>query len=174
MEYRNLGKAGVKVSALGMGGNEFGDTIDEKETERVVHYALDKGINFFDTNNVYSYGLSEEYLGKALKGRRHEAVVTTKFGSGSKNRIGKFGESLPEHALDMATLAAKKCDMFLVLGSSLVVYPAAHIPRIAKENGAILVIVNIDPTPLDDIADLVIHESASKVLSNLLGRNIKK
>jgi len=79
-----------------------------------------------------------------------------------------FGEPLPQHALDMATLAARNCDMFLVLGSSLVVYPAAQIPRIAKRNGAVLVIVNIDLTPLDEMADLVIHESASKVLSKLI------
>jgi len=79
-----------------------------------------------------------------------------------------FGEPLPQHALDEATLAAHICDMFLVLGSSLVVYPAAQLPRVAKENGALLVIVNIDPTPLDDIADLVINESASQVLSMLI------
>lgn len=78
-----------------------------------------------------------------------------------------FGEPLPQHALDMAMLASKNCDMFLVLGSSLVVYPAASMPKIAKRNGATLVIINIDPTPLDDIADLVISGSASKVLSKL-------
>jgi NAD-dependent deacetylase len=79
-----------------------------------------------------------------------------------------FGEPLPQYALDLAKLAAQNCDMCLVLGSSLVVYPAASIPRIAQKNGAVLVIVNIDPTPLDDIADLVIHERASKVLSGLI------
>jgi NAD-dependent deacetylase len=68
----------------------------------------------------------------------------------------------------MAMLASKNCDLFLVLGSSLVVHPAASMPRIAKKNGAVLVIVNIDPTPLDDMADLVINESASKVLSKLI------
>jgi len=79
-----------------------------------------------------------------------------------------FGEPLPQVALDMAMLAARNCDMFLVLGSSLVVYPAASMPRIAKKNGAVLVIVNIDPTTLDDMADLVISESVSKVLSRLI------
>ena len=79
-----------------------------------------------------------------------------------------FGEPLPQHALDMAMLASKNCDMFLVLGSSLVVYPAASMPKIAKRNGATLVIINIDPTPLDDTADLVINGSASKVLSKLI------
>ncbi len=79
-----------------------------------------------------------------------------------------FGEPLPQVVLDMAMLASKNCDMFLVLGSSLVVYPAASMPKIAKRNGATLVIINIDPTPLDDTADLVINGSASKVLSALI------
>jgi NAD-dependent deacetylase len=79
-----------------------------------------------------------------------------------------FGEPLPQVALDMAMLASKNCDMFLVLGSSLVVYPAASMPKIAKRNGATLVIINIDPTPLDDTADLVINGSTSKVLSKLI------
>ena len=59
--------------------------------------------------------------------------------------------------------------MFLVLGSSLVVYPAAQLPVIAKENNAKLAIINIDPTPLDNIADIVIHDSASKILSKIKG-----
>jgi len=76
-----------------------------------------------------------------------------------------FGEPLPQVALEMAKLAATNCDLFLVLGSSLVVYPAASMPRIAKKNGAALVIINIDPTPMDEMADIVINKSASKVLS---------
>lgn len=80
MEYRHLGKAGVKVSALGLGCNSFGTWLDKKATERVVHYALDQGINFFDTADTYSDGLSEEFLGKALKGKRSEVVIATKFG----------------------------------------------------------------------------------------------
>ena len=79
-----------------------------------------------------------------------------------------FGESLPQHALEMARLAAENCDLFLVLGSSLVVYPAASMPRIAKKKGATLAIINIDPTPLDGTADIVINDSASKVLSKLI------
>lgn len=79
-----------------------------------------------------------------------------------------FGESLPQHALDQATLAAHYCDLFLVLGSSLVVYPAAALPEIAQQHNAKLVIINIDPTPLDDVADIVIHQSASTVLSKVI------
>ena len=76
-----------------------------------------------------------------------------------------FGEQLPQEELNRAWQAAQACDTFLVVGSSLVVHPAAQIPLIAKNNGATLVIVNIDPTPLDREADLVINEKASEVLS---------
>ena len=79
-----------------------------------------------------------------------------------------FGEPLPQHALGEAELAARNCDLFLVLGSSLVVYPAAALPEIAKKTDAKLGIINIDPTPLDDLADVVIHDSVSKVLSKII------
>ena len=79
-----------------------------------------------------------------------------------------FGESLPQHALESATLASKICDLFLVLGSSLVVYPAAQLPQIAKNNSSKLVIINIDTTPLDNIADIVIHGSVTKILPALI------
>ena len=78
-----------------------------------------------------------------------------------------FGESLPMDALIEAENVSKKCDLFLVLGSSLVVYPAANLPIIAKKNNSKLVIINIDPTPFDDIADIVINKNASEVLSNI-------
>lgn len=75
-----------------------------------------------------------------------------------------FGESLPSTVLDEAITETRSCDLFLVVGSSLVVQPAASLPVMAKENGASLVIVNKDPTPLDRMADLVIHDSASSIL----------
>ena len=79
-----------------------------------------------------------------------------------------FGESLPQHAMEEAMFAAEQCDVFLVLGSSLVVYPAAQLPSIAKEYNAQLVIVNIDPTPLDRKADAVIHEKTTIALERLM------
>jgi NAD-dependent deacetylase len=78
-----------------------------------------------------------------------------------------FGEALPQEALMQAHQASQLCDTFLVIGSSLVVYPAAQMPAVAKQSGAALVIINIDPTPLDDAADLVIHGSAAEVLGAL-------
>jgi len=82
MEYRNLGRSGLLVSAAGVGCNNFGARADLEAATRVVHAALDRGVNLFDTADVYGpRGLSEEYLGKALEGRRDRAVVATKFGS---------------------------------------------------------------------------------------------
>lgn len=107
-------------------------------------------------------------MDEIYKKLEHELPPKCSCGGNLKPSTVLFGEPLPQHALDEATLAAKNCDMFLVLGSSLVVYPAASLPEIAKREDAKLVIVNIDPTPLDDIADLVIHDNASKVLSKVI------
>lgn len=76
-----LGRSGVMVSAIGLGGNTFGRACDEQQTAAVVHRALDLGINHFDCADTYGGGgVSERYLGAALKDRRHEAIVTTKTG----------------------------------------------------------------------------------------------
>ncbi|HEU0293850.1 MAG TPA: aldo/keto reductase [Anaerolineales bacterium] len=79
MEYRNLGKAGVKVSVIGVGCNQFGGKVDADGTKAIVQGALDLGINFFDTADVYgNRGGSEEYLGAALAGQWERVVVATK------------------------------------------------------------------------------------------------
>ncbi|MDX2222319.1 MAG: aldo/keto reductase [Rhodospirillaceae bacterium] len=86
MDYRLLGKSGLKVSAVGVGCNNFGMLIDAAQSKVVVHKALDIGITLFDTADVYgTSGLSEEFLGQALGPRRKDAIVATKFG----NPMGK-------------------------------------------------------------------------------------
>lgn len=74
-----------------------------------------------------------------------------------KAAIINFGQMMPEDKMTRAMQEASDCDLFIVLGSSLVVYPAANLPQIAKHSGAELVIINRDPTPLDGIADLCIQ-----------------
>ncbi len=86
-----------------------------------------------------------------------------------KPRVVMFGEALPAETLEQASQESGRCDLFISVGSSLVVQPAASMPVIAKRAGAALVIVNQDATPLDNQADLVIRESASKVLSGAVG-----
>jgi NAD-dependent deacetylase len=79
-----------------------------------------------------------------------------------------FGESLPEETLRDATRHANRCDLMLVVGSSLVVYPAAYMPFYAKQSGARLVIINLTPTPADRTADVVINASAGEVMGRIL------
>ena len=78
MEHRSIGS--LRVSVVGLGCNNFGMRIDEAATARVVDAALEAGINFFDTADIYGSTKSEEFLGRALAGRRHQAIVATKFG----------------------------------------------------------------------------------------------
>ncbi len=81
MEYRNLGKSGLKVSVVGLGCNNFGMRIDAEAARAVVNAALDEGITLFDTADIYGgRGASEEMLGKALGNRRTEMILATKFG----------------------------------------------------------------------------------------------
>lgn len=80
MEMRRLGRSGLKVSAVGLGCNNFGMRIDERETQAVVDAAIEAGINFFDTADIYGGTQSEVFLGKALGKRRPDVIVATKFG----------------------------------------------------------------------------------------------
>jgi aryl-alcohol dehydrogenase-like predicted oxidoreductase len=81
MQYRPLGRTGVQVSPLCLGAMMFGPwgNEDEADSIRIIHRALDAGINFVDTADVYSAGVSEEIVGKALKGRREDVFLATKF-----------------------------------------------------------------------------------------------
>ena len=80
MQYRNVGRSGLRASAIGVGCFAFGGFLDAPRSAAVVHAALDLGVNYFDTANSYGLGRSEENLGRALAGgRRHQALIATKF-----------------------------------------------------------------------------------------------
>ncbi len=109
MEYRRLGNSGLKVSEIGLGGNNFGGGggggrgINEQTSINIINHALELGINFIDTAELYSQGRSEEIVGKAIKGKRLQVVIATKFGhprnvgsneqGGSRNYIMKAVDS---------------------------------------------------------------------------------
>ena len=82
-----------------------------------------------------------------------------------------FGQAMPEAAMRRAEAATAECDLFLAIGSSLVVYPAAGFPIHAKRLGATLVILNRDPTELDDLADLVLNREIGATLGAIAGVN---
>ncbi|MBI4187633.1 MAG: aldo/keto reductase [Chloroflexi bacterium] len=92
MEYRNLGCSGLKVSEIGLGGNTFGQRADEPTSLAIINHAIDIGINYFDTADMYTQGRSEELVGKAVKDRRSQVIIATKFaramGDGPNNRGG--------------------------------------------------------------------------------------
>jgi len=81
-----------------------------------------------------------------------------------------FGEALPQKTLMEATRRSQNCDLFIVIGSSLVVYPAAYMPIYARNAGAKLAIINLGPTPLDEYATVVIHGKAGEVMSAVMER----
>jgi 1-deoxyxylulose-5-phosphate synthase len=88
VEYRTLGRSGLRVSAIGLGCNPFGLEVDAAGARRIVDAALELGVTYFDTADAYHDGRSEEHLGQALVGRRSQVVVATKFGlQGGGSRI---------------------------------------------------------------------------------------
>lgn len=82
-----------------------------------------------------------------------------------KSATISFGQAMPEEEMNRAHEATLGCDLFIAIGSSLQVYPAAGFPILAKRNGAMLVILNREPTELDQIADLVIHDEIGPALA---------
>jgi len=88
-----------------------------------------------------------------------------------KSATVSFGQAMPEAAMHRAEEATLACDLFLAVGSSLVVFPAAGFPVLAKRNGATLVIVNREPTDLDEFADVVINAEIGDVLGRATGAN---
>lgn len=98
MEYRKLGNSGLKVSEIGLGGDTFGRWADEQTSIAIINHALDLGINFIDTADVYGgRGQSEEFIGKVVKDKRSQVFIATKFrtamgegpneGGGSRHHI---------------------------------------------------------------------------------------
>ena len=105
MEYTKLKGTGLEVSRFCLGTMTFGEQTNEEEAVKMVDYALDAGVNFFDTADVYTKGASEKILGKALEGKREDAVIATKVtnphgpkpnqsGQGRKHIITSLEESL--------------------------------------------------------------------------------
>lgn len=93
MQYRQLGSAGVRVSAIGLGTNQFGGKVDQAGVSSIIDAALDLGINLIDTADVYQQGRSEETLGVALKGRWDKFVLATKVRSPMGKGVNDNGAS---------------------------------------------------------------------------------
>ncbi len=103
--------------------------------------------------------------------RDETAPLCDSCGGFIKTATISFGQAMPQEEMRRAEIATLAADLFIVLGSSLVVYPAAGFPELAKRNGARLAIVNREPTGLDEIADLVIHQGIGDTLGAAVGVN---
>ncbi|MGD2065441.1 MAG: NAD-dependent deacylase [Dehalococcoidia bacterium] len=79
-----------------------------------------------------------------------------------------FGEALPQETLQEAIRRSRNCDLFMVIGSTLIIYPAAYVPTYAAEAGAKLVIVNLTPTPFDHYAKVIIRDKAGDIMSKVM------
>lgn len=119
MEYTKLGNSGLEVSKICLGGMSFGDPdiwmhdwlLNEEESRKIIKKALDLGINFFDTANIYSLGVSEEYIGRAIKdfANRDEVVIATKVEG--KMHDGPNGRGLSrKHILSQVNDSLKRLD----------------------------------------------------------------
>ena len=99
MEYRQLGASGLEVSLVGLGTNNFGRRCDRAQSARVLDQAVEDGINFIDTANIYSAGESETHIGHWLKGKRDAVLIATKFGMKMGDGPMRMGASR-QHIMD--------------------------------------------------------------------------
>ncbi|MBI3742747.1 MAG: aldo/keto reductase, partial [Chloroflexi bacterium] len=120
MEYRRLGNTGLEVSLLGLGTNNFGSRCDEQQTARVIDQSIDIGATFIDTANIYSGTKSEEFIGKALKGKREKAIVATKWsmpmGQGPNTRGGSRKHIMEQIEGSLRRLQTDYVDLYQMHG----------------------------------------------------------
>ena len=110
MEYRNLGRTGVKVSSLCLGCMTFGSKTDPSESTEIIDRAIDAGVNFFDTANVYGDGASEEMTGEALarNGKRNRVVLATKVHGRLADKDPNAGGSSRRHIIEQCEISLKR------------------------------------------------------------------
>ena len=131
MQYRKLGNSGLDISTVGIGTNNFGRRMDLNATQKVIHKAIDLGINFFDTSNTYGNQLSEEYIGKTItKDIRKNIIIATKFGmdmGGIPNNIGASRKHILEQVDDsLKRLNSDYIDLYQIH------VPDPHTPLLFK------------------------------------------
>lgn len=118
MQHRRLGESGLYVSEIGIGCNNFGVRVDQAGTDAVVAAALDQGIDFFDTADVYGEQRSEVFLGKALGSRRQDVVIATKFGiqtgAGRRQRGGSRGYIMAAVEASLTRLGTDYIDLYQI------------------------------------------------------------
>ena len=111
MEYRTLGHSSLSVPAIGLGCMSMSGTYgkgDDAQSIEVVHRALDLGVNFLDSSDMYGFGHNEELLGRAIRGRRDQVLVTTKFGQGRTPEGKAFVNGRPDYVTQACDASLKR------------------------------------------------------------------
>ncbi|MGE4584121.1 MAG: aldo/keto reductase [Sphaerochaeta sp.] len=120
MQYKSLGKTGIKVSQLCFGTMSFGSRADEAQSQAMYHMCREQGINFFDCANVYQKGIAEEYLGRCIASERDKVVITTKAFSPMSDEVNDRGSSAKNlrHSLErsLKRLGTDYVDLFFIHG----------------------------------------------------------
>src|SRR5210317_342917 len=101
MQYRKMGRTGLKVSSFCLGTMTFGRPVEEKEAVKIIHAAIDAGVNFIDTADMYANGVTEEIVAKAIAGKRDSLVLASK-GGHIRKLDEKYGIPLDFGPVDMA------------------------------------------------------------------------
>src|SRR5437879_13328982 len=111
MEYRTLGHSSLSLPAIGLCCMSMSGTYgngDDAQSIEVVHRALDLGVNFLDSSDMYGFGHNEELLGRAIRGRRHQVVVTTKFGQVRSPEGRATVNGRPEYVVEACDASLKR------------------------------------------------------------------
>ena len=118
MEFRHLGRSGLQVSTLGLGTNNFGGRTEAGPSARVLREALDLGITFIDTSNVYADGRSEEIIGETLAGHRHQVILATKVsspvGPGANQRGASRSHIMQQVEVSLKRLRTDTIDLYQI------------------------------------------------------------
>jgi NAD-dependent deacetylase len=160
-ELDKMGKLDCVITQNTDGMHQKAGTPDKKvlELHGTMHW-----VDCLDCRQRYPRDYAHQ---KMLDG---EKVPRCSCGGIIKPATVAYGQSLPADVVDEAIERSNACDLFLVAGSSLVVYPAAQMPALAKSNGAKLVIINIGETPHDHLADILIGEKTGETLDKVIAR----
>jgi NAD-dependent deacetylase len=159
-EMEKLGKLDCVITQ-NIDGLHFKAGNSEEKVIQLHGTAMD--VSCLSCRKRYDRGEIQERIRKGVK-----VPYCDDCGGPLKPATISFGQSMPERETEEAYHRSSLSDLFIVIGSSLVVQPAASMPLVAKRNGAKLVIINRDPTPYDNIADIVIHGQAGPIMASVL------
>jgi len=159
-ELDNIGKLDCVITQNIDGLHQRSGIPEEKVIEL---HGTARWVSCLECGQRYPREQIQDRLGSGIKVPRCDSC-----GGIMKPATISFGQPMPERETREAESRAAACDLFLVAGSSLVVYPAAQMPLIAKDSGARLIVINLTPTPHDPYADIVIHNKTGPALSKIV------